>query len=93
MLVERVGFYLLVPRHQRLNLVGLDRYVSHEIEIIILTNDKIIFQSNAHVFIRDVNARFDSEHHPFGKWFVGRGDIVDIKSQVMRCSMHEVFFD
>ena len=70
--------------HQLLNFVSRFGNIFHQIDWgTIFLSDNIIFNPNAKTFFRNVNSRFDCEHHIGLYWLINQSLIVSVQTQVV----------
>src|SRR5690606_27354674 len=82
----------ILPIHQFLYLFRLNGNVSHQVEVAVFLNDKIVFQADAYAFFRDIDPRFDCKHHSRNNWLVHGTHIMHVQTQMVRSTVHKVFF-
>lgn len=79
--------------HETLDFVDFDGDGGHEIGVVFGSDEVIVFEADAEIFLADVDAGFDGENHAFCEGLVRWGDVVDVEAHVVRGSVHEVAAD
>ena len=76
--------------HRGLDGVGLEGDVRHEVVEAVLGDDDVVLETDAKVFLADVNARLDREDVARRNGLVPVADVVDVEANEVRRAVHEV---
>ena len=77
--------------HQILDLLDLDRDLFEEIDVVVLPDQDVIFETHPQVLVADVDPGLHRENHPLPHRFVGRADIMHVEPEGVADVVHVVF--
>lgn len=76
--------------HYTFNLLHLNRESFEEVYRFAFCDEQIVLDSDADAFFSNVDSRFAGEYHSWFERFVFIDAVVNIQSNMMRHSVHEV---
>src|SRR4051812_47529027 len=83
---------LLLRGHELLDLFRLDWNILHKVLLTLGCNEDVVLDTDAKAFLRNVNTRFNGEHHAGLHRLVEESYIVNVKSEKVTGSVHKIFF-